>query len=152
VNERVGHVFEGNLLVADAGVKGPLLRFEQGPKTCGKVTQPMSERVDGNVYVRMEGANEGTKASQPLVSWAPVAGAACQTTFAGLDDFRQAVPGVEAKGKFFSDYRGAVFRSPELRRFELARVPEGVQPLPVPAEVRKLLGWREAGHVPGALP
>jgi hypothetical protein len=148
VNERVGHVFEGNLLVADASVKGPLLRFEQGPKTCGKVTQPMSQRVDGNVYVRMEG---GT-GSQPLVSWAPVAGAACQTTFAGLDDFRQAVPGVETKGKFFSDYRGAVFRSPELRRFELARVPEGVQPLPVPADVRKLLGWRGAGHVPGALP
>jgi hypothetical protein len=46
---------------------------------------------------------------------------------------------------------GAVFSSPELRRFELARVPDGVQPLPVAADLRKLLGW-DARHLPGALP
>ncbi|HEY8876840.1 MAG TPA: NosD domain-containing protein, partial [Roseateles sp.] len=143
VNERVGHVFEGNLLVADAGVKGPLLRIEQSPATCGKVTQPMTARVDGNLYLRA--GNTG----QPLVNWAPVSGAACQTSFASLDDFRKAVPGVEAQGRALVPYEGAVFRSPELRRFELARVPEGVQPLPVPAELRKLLGW-QATHLPGA--
>jgi hypothetical protein len=132
-------------------VKGPLLRFEQAPVTCGKVTQPMTERVDGNVYIRAEGKG----GAQPLISWAPMAGAAgtpCQTTFASLDAFRQGVPGVEARGRALPAHEGAVFRSPELRRFELARVPEGVQPLPVPADVRKLLGWRDASHVPGALP
>lgn len=144
VNERVGHVFEGNLLVADASVKGPLLRLEQAPVTCGKVTQPMTARVDGNLYVR---AGSG----QPLISWAPVAASPCQTSFASLDTFRQAVPGVEAKGKALLAYEGAVFRSPALSRYELARVPEGVEPLPVPAEVRKLLGWTEGSHVPGAL-
>jgi hypothetical protein len=105
----------------------------------------MASRVDGNVYLR---AGSG----QPLISWAPVPGAACQTTFASLDAFRQAVPGVETKGRALPGYEGVVFRSPELRRFELARVPEGVQALPVPAEVRKLLGWKEASHLPGALP
>ncbi|MDR7267509.1 hypothetical protein J2X20_000138 [Pelomonas saccharophila] len=144
VNERVGHVFEGNLLVADAGVKGPLLRVEQAPVTCGKVTEAMVSRADGNVYLR---AGSG----QPLVSWAPVAGTACQTTFANLDALRQALPGAEAKGRALLGHEGAVFSSPELRRFELARVPEGVQPLPVAADVRKLLGW-EATHLPGALP
>ncbi len=143
VNERVGHVFEGNLLVADAALKGPLLRVEQSPATCGKVTQAMTERVDGNVYVR---AGSG----QPLVSWAPVPGSPCQAQFASLDDFRQAVPGVEAKGRSLTPYEGAVFRSPELRRFELARVPEGVQPLPVAQSLRELLGWTEANHLPGA--
>lgn len=148
VNERVGHVFEGNLLVADAGVKGPLLRFEQAPATCGKVTAPMTTRVDGNVYIRPAGA-------QPLISWAPAtgtSGAPCQASFAMLGDFRQAVPGVEAKGRALATPDGAVFSSPELRRFELARVPDGVQPLPVPADVRKLLGWAGATHLPGALP
>jgi len=144
VNERVGHVFEGYLLVADAGVKGPLLRFEQAPVTCGKVTAPMTTRVDGNVYVRAGSA-------QPLISWAPMPGTPCQTSFASLDAFRQAVPGFEAKGRALLAYDGAVFSSPELRRFELARVPEGVQPLPVAPDVRKLLGW-EATHLPGALP
>lgn len=145
VDERVGHVFEGNLLVADTALKGPLLRFEQAPVTCGKVTRPMAGRVDGNLYVR---AGSG----QPLVSWAPVAGATCQTQFADLDAFRQAVPGVETHGRSLANHQGAVFRSPELRRFELARVPEGVQPLPVAPEVRRLLGWAEASHLPGALP
>ncbi|WP_082532921.1 right-handed parallel beta-helix repeat-containing protein [Pelomonas sp. Root1237] len=144
VSERVGHVFEGNLLVADAAVKGPLLRVEQAAVTCGKVTQTMMSRVDGNVYLR---AGSG----QPLISWAPLPEAACQAHFASLDALRQAVPGAEARGRALPAYAGAVFRSPELRRFELARVPDGVQPLPIPAEVRKLLGW-EASHQPGALP
>ena len=150
VHERVGHMVEANLMVADAGVKGPLLRFEQGPLTCGKVTAPMASRVDGNVYLRAAGG-----AAQPLVSWAPVAGAsagaACQTHFATLADFRAAVPGVEARGVARSIPAGAVFRSPELRRFELARVPDGVEPLPVPAGLRQLLGWPDARHLPGAL-
>ncbi|HEY1131531.1 MAG TPA: right-handed parallel beta-helix repeat-containing protein, partial [Roseateles sp.] len=146
VNERVGHVFEGNLLVADAALKGPLLRIEQAPVTCGKVTAAMTARVDGNVYLR---ADSG-KGAQPLVNWAPLPGTPCQASFASLDDFRKAVPGVEASGKALLPYEGAVFRSPELRRFELARVPEGVQRLPVPAELRKLLGWTGASHLPGA--
>lgn len=145
VNERTGHVFEGNLLVADAKVKGPLLRFEQPPAVCGKVTAPMSTRVDGNLYMR---AGSG----QPLVSWAPVPGAACQASFASLDDFRRSVPGVEPDGWALPLPAGAVFRSPELRRYELAHVPAGVKPRPVPVDVRQLLGWTDAQHLPGALP
>lgn len=145
VNERVGHVFEGNLLVADAGLKGPLLRFEQAAVTCGKVTEALTKRVDGNLYLRAQGNG------QPLISWAPMPGAPCQTQFASLDAFRQAVPGAEARGRALLTYEGAVFRSPELRRFELARVPDGVQPLPVAPELRKLLGWTEASHLPGAV-
>ncbi|NCT83416.1 MAG: right-handed parallel beta-helix repeat-containing protein [Comamonadaceae bacterium] len=143
VHERVGHVFAANLLVADAALQGPLLRFEQSPATCRKVTAAMAERVDGNVYIR-------PGRDQPLLSWAPMPGMPCQASFAGLDEFRQAVPGVEARGRALTPAGGAVFRSPELRRFELARVPEGVQPLPVPADLRKLMGWTADAHLPGA--
>ncbi|MBV8379765.1 MAG: right-handed parallel beta-helix repeat-containing protein [Paucibacter sp.] len=150
VNERVGHVFEGNLLVSDAGahrLDGPLLRVEQAPVTCGQVTAPMMARVDGNLYLRA--ASEGP--SQPLLNWAPVPGPDCQTHFASLEEFRRAVPGMEAHGHALLAHEGAVFRSPELSRYELARVPDGVQPLPVAAEARKALGWTEARHLPGAL-
>ncbi len=143
VNERTGHVFEANLMVASAAVTGALLRVEQAPITCGKVTAPMLSRVDGNVYLR-------AGAGQPLVSWAPVAGKACQAQFATLDEFRQAVPGVEAQGRALPMPDGAVFRSPELRRFELTWVPEGVRPLPVNLPLRQLLGWTAAAHLPGA--
>jgi parallel beta-helix repeat protein len=147
VNERVGHAFEGNLLVGLAGFKGPLLRFEQSAVTCGKVTQAMSKRVDGNLYLRAAGAT-----AEPLVSWAPIAAADCQTRFASLEDFRKTVVGVEARGRAVTGIEGAILRSPELRRYELARLPEGVQPLPVAEEARKALGWQEAAHIPGALP
>ena len=143
VNERVGHVFERNLLVADAGFKDALLRFDQAAVTCGTVTQPMTNRVDGNLYIRA-GAS-----TRPLVSWAPVPTASCQTNFASLDEFRQAVPGAEANGMALLGYEGNVFRSPELERFELARVPEGVHALAVPANLRQLLGG-PANRLPGA--
>lgn len=143
VNERVGHVFEGNLLVAGPALKGPLLRVEQAPVTCGKVTAPALSRVEGNVYLR-------AGAGQPLVSWAPVAGTACQAQFATLEAFRQAVPGVEARGLALSAPAGGVFRSPELKRFELAAVPSGVQPRQVAEPLRKLLGWQAPTHLPGA--
>lgn len=155
--ERVGHVFEGNLMVADnapvAGRWSPprlaLLRFEQPPMLCGKVTAPMSSKVDGNVYVRM-GAAEA--ANRPLVSWAAVADANCMSFFDTLDDFRKAVPGVEAKARVFINHSGAVFRSPEMRRFEPVGLLAAVPAQPVPAEARKVLGWPDVPHVPGAYP
>ncbi len=148
VDERVGHAVEANLFVADASVKGALLRVEQAPVTCGKVTAPMTARVDGNVYLR------AGSSAQPLVTWAPLnglAGPGCQAGFATLEAWREAVPGVEGRGRALVPYDGAVFSSPELRRFELARVPDGVQPLAVPAALQRLLGWGRT-HLPGALP
>ena len=126
-----------------------MLRFEQPPMLCGKVTAPMSSKVDGNVYVRM-GAAEA--ANRPLVSWAAVADANCMSFFDTLDDFRKAVPGVEAKARVFINHSGAVFRSPEMRRFEPVGLLAAVPAQPVPAEARKVLGWPDVPHVPGAYP
>ena len=48
---------------------------------------------------------------------------------------------------------GAIFKSPELRNYQLARsLPVSLAGL-VPAEILKLLGWKEQGSlVPGAYP
>ena len=91
-----------------------------------------------------------TSTCEPRLTWAPVAGTACQAQFATLDEFRQVVPGVEPRGRALPMPDGAVFRSPELRRFELAWMPEGVRPAPVAASLRQLLGWTAAEHLPGA--
>jgi hypothetical protein len=101
--------------------------------------------VDGNVYVR--GASAG-----PLVAWSPVAGEKCLVELASLDELRKLQPTFERRGAYLAGPGTAIFRSPELRRFDLA------QPLPgaptvadVPAEVRRLLGWPEKGPLtPGA--
>ncbi len=148
VDQREGHVFVGNLLVASASFRKPLLRFEQPQALCPRLTRPQSTQVDGNVYVRYG------QAQAPLLVWSPVAGDACQVELATLDDLRKLQPTLEARARSFADYVGALFRSPELSNYELAQPLPGLPPAhDLPAEVAKLLGWPAAQpRTPGAFP
>src|SRR5690606_15988780 len=142
--ERGGPACQRNPLVAGEGVDGPLLEFRQAPALCGRMTRPMATRVDGNVYVR--GASD-----EPLVGWGPVRGGTdCQAGYADLDAFRRATK-LEANGVAITSGHGSPFRSIELRRFDLAHVPEGVHPAPVPEEAAQVLGW-SGDALPGAYP
>jgi hypothetical protein len=145
VDEREGHVFASNLLAASESFGKPLLRFEQAKGLCGKLTRPQAKEVDGNVYARAAG--EG-----PLAVWSPVAGESCQVEAASFDELKRLAPGVESRGRWLGLPAGALFRSPELRRLDLARDLPGLTPAELPAEVRKLLGWREGARAPGAYP
>ncbi|MBB6063481.1 right-handed parallel beta-helix repeat-containing protein [Pseudoxanthomonas broegbernensis] len=145
VDEREGHVFEGNLLVAGAGFAGPLLHFDQPAAMCGTLKRPMTTRVDHNAYVRADAGE------QPLVTWSPVAGKDCLAEFATLDAFRKAT-GLEKQGVSLQGYDGTLFRSMELSRFELAQRPQGMREVPVAAEAAKVLGWSEQPRLPGAYP
>ncbi|TWT23566.1 right-handed parallel beta-helix repeat-containing protein [Luteimonas marina] len=145
VDEREGHVFEGNLLVAGAGFDKPLLHFDQPAALCGTVTRPMTTKVNGNVYVRA-GAGDA-----PLITWSPVAGKNCLANFATLEAFRKAT-GLEAHGVALPGHDGTLFRSVELRRFDLAQRPQGVQEVVVAPEALKALGWSGETSLPGAFP
>jgi hypothetical protein len=146
VDQREGHAFVANLLVAGESYRKPLLRFEQPKALCERLTRPQVQELDGNVYVR-EGA------AGPLVVWGPLAGESCQRELASIDELRKE-SGFEAHGSAFTDYAGALFKSLELRRYELARLLPGLAPAgDLPAEVRRLLGWREGEpRTPGAYP
>ena len=145
VDEREGHVFVGNLLVGGPGFDAPLLHFDQSDSVCGLLTRPMAAQVDGNVYVR--GAS-----TQPLLSWSPVPEPSCQASYATLADFRASVPDVEVHGRALLDYPGPVYRSVELRHFELAQPLPGVTLRAVSAEARSVTGWDERERLPGAYP
>ncbi|MGY1520348.1 right-handed parallel beta-helix repeat-containing protein [Luteimonas sp. A482] len=141
VDEREGHVFEGNLLVGGDGFTKPLLHFDQPAAMCGTLTRPMSTRVDGNAYVR-------GPSDEPLVTWSPVRGKDCLARYDNLAAFQKAA-GVEANGVALVSPHGSLFRSVDLGRFELSRQPEGLNPAAVPAEARKVLGWT-GDALPGA--
>jgi hypothetical protein len=148
VDEREGHAFVGNLLVASEAFRGPLLRVEQPRGLCSRLTKAQLAELDGNVYVRRG------EAAAPLLVWSPVAGESCQVEPGSLDELRKLQPGLEARGRAFAGWAGALFRSPELANYELAKVPEGLPPADdVPAAVARLLGW-PAGEprTPGAFP
>ncbi len=147
VDEREGHVFVGNLLVASESLRKALLRFEQPKALCARLTRPQARELDGNVYVRA-----GSGAGQALLVWSPVPGETCPVELATLEDLRKLQPGFESRGRSFTDYVGALFRSPELSRYELARPLPGVAAAgDAPSDVRKLLGWGEREPLaPGA--
>ena len=149
VEEREGHVFAGNLLVASESFRKPLLRVEQPKALCAQLTRPQLKELDGNVYVRAGGG-----AGQPLLVWSPTQGESCQVELASLEDLRKLQPGLELRARSFDDYVGALFRSPQLRRYELARpLPGLAAAFDLPAAVRRLLGWREGeARTPGAYP
>jgi len=147
VDQREGHIFVNNLLVASDDYRLPLLRFEQPGSLCAKLQRPAAKEVDGNVYVR-----SGSPA--PLIVWSPAATNSCVTTLASLDDFRKLAPSFEERANQIERTPRSVFKGPDLGRFEL------LQPLPqsslsaiLPADARKLLGWtEEEARTPGAYP
>ena len=146
VDQREGHVIVGNLLAATTTFAAPLLRFEQPPSLCGRLTRPQPTTLDANLYIR-QGAS-----SQPLIIWSPAAGEGCQRGVHTLADLQTQTPAFERNGHALIEHRGPLFRSPDLRNFDLAELPAGVGPIEaVPAEIRRLLGWHQPS-VPGAFP
>jgi parallel beta-helix repeat protein len=147
VDKRDGHEFAGNLLVADAGFEKPLLRFEQVKGLCGRLTKPQVTRFDGNVYVR-RGAG-----GRNLMVWSPVAGDKCQVELKDLDALRKLHPEFEEHSLYLAGYPGSLFRSPELRNYQLIQAFSQPAPDVLPADVRQLLGWPKAeARAPGAYP
>ena len=149
VDARHGHVFVGNLLVGDEGFRRPLLNVEQTPSLCGQLTDSPLSRIDANLYVR-----RGDTTARPLVSYGPAAGRTCTVQLGSPADLTAMHPEFEVRSHALHGYAGALFRSPELRRYDLAApLPATVTEDPVPDTIRKVAGWQpDARRLPGAYP
>lgn len=148
VHEREGHVFEGNLLVSDAGYAKATARFWQTAVLCGKLTQPQLTSSGANIYVRPAAP------ARTLLLWGPLPAEKCVDEFASLEAFRAAVHGFEVGSVQIDAAPRDVFRSPELRNFEPTREFRRAEgPPALPEDVRKLLGWSESqARTVGAYP
>jgi hypothetical protein len=149
VDQREGHVFQGNLLVADASVSEPLLRFEQALVLCGRLTRPQVNQFDDNVYVR-----GGGNTARTLLTWSPAGADPCTRTFATLDEFQKFQTAFEQRSQYYPGWYGSVVKSPELKRCELIQAfPKPIGEDSLPADVRQLLGWSKSdARTPGAYP
>jgi hypothetical protein len=111
----------------------------------------MAKQIDGNLYVRprVPGAP-----APPLVSWSPVPSDNCSSSFTTLDEFQKIADGFEANGRQLDRTPRSTLKGADLGRYDLQRLP-GVanRHVPLPDEVRKLLGWTEQdAQWPGAYP
>jgi hypothetical protein len=153
VDQREGHVFVNNLMVASEAYRRPLLQFEQPRSLCARLQRPMAKEVGGNVYVRAT-QSDATAAPLPLIVWSPAATESCVVRLGSLDEFRKLAPAFEAGGRQLDRTPRSIFKSPDLGRYEL-RQPLSATPLweILPADIRKLLGWSEVEALsPGAYP
>ena len=150
VDQREGHVFTNNLMVASEEYHRPLLLFEQPESLCAKLQRPAAKEVGGNVYVRA--TSPGADATPPpLVVWSPAAPGSCVSRLGSLDEFRKLAPPFEANGRQLDRTPRSIFKGPDLGRYELLQALPGGETLP--ADVRKLLGWSgEEAQSPGAYP
>ena len=113
----------------------------------GKLTKPQVTQLDGNVYVRNEAAGPAA-----LLFWSPLEADNGMAEFKTLEEFQRLHPQFEAHSKVVTSSLGALFKSPDLSRYELIQdisLPASATPLP--DEVRQLLGWqKQEAIVPGA--
>ncbi len=146
VDERHGHVFANNLLVADETHPGPLLRITQAPNLRGRLTDSQVKELDGNVYVRR------TAAKQPLIVWSPAPTAQGFAELPSLDALRKLEPKFAAHSQEFPDYWGPLFHCPQLDNFELLPAFPGAKTgVPLPDHVRDVLRRKSgAPAFPGA--
>lgn len=139
VEERTGHVFEGNLIVNDRKRELPAAYFWQPENLCARLTMPHATSVDANAYV------VAADAGQKTITWSPMPAENCVATFDTIDGLRAAVKGVETHGVQIDATVHDVFRSPELKNYRLVRSIERAAGSPaLPEDVRKLLGWSES--------
>jgi parallel beta-helix repeat protein len=144
VHERDGHVFSGNLLVADARFAKALFRADQAPALKEKLTKPAFAAADHNVYVRPSGSS-----APALIAWSPATGETNQFMLQTPAELQAKLPAFEAHSQLLTLPPNAVLQSPELRRFAPARALPVKSPLP--PEIAALLGWsKQDAYVPGA--
>lgn len=148
VDKREGHVFVGNLIVADERFQKPLLRVEQTSDLCGKLTRPQLDVLDYNLYVRLGGAPSG----RALYVWSPVEGRPCVTELKTPEDLHKLHPAFDAHSVYLNGVAGPLLRSIELGHYEpVAVLPLAVPASAVPAEVVQLLSWPKRDvYQPGA--
>lgn len=144
VQEREGHVFSGNLLVADANFPKALLRADQVPLLKDKLLRPQLAVADHNLYVR-----PAATVAKNLVVWSPAAGETNQYEFKSLAELQARLPQFETHSQVLELEPGSVLQSPGLKNYTL------IHPLPItaplPADIAALLGWPLLkSYAPGA--
>jgi hypothetical protein len=149
VEERFGHAFAHNLLLADERFRKELLRFEQPAALRARLTQPQVSEFDDNLYVRRD-----LTASRPLIVWSPSAGQENLTLLKQPAEATALHANFETRSRSLNVDADSVVRSLELGHYEpISPLLRGTAGATLPAEIENALGWKnQTDHVPGAYP
>jgi hypothetical protein len=77
----------------------------------------------------------------PLLFWSPIENEECRSSLNSLDDLRKLHPNFSVNSLVFNNYAGPLFKSTDLRKYELmAEFPGSKIAVPIPADIGKVLG------------
>jgi parallel beta-helix repeat protein len=110
VDQRDGHIFVNNLMVADASLKRPLLFVWQRAMLCDRLRDPQFSIIDNNVY-----AKNGERKGIPLILWSPARNEQCIEALNSPAELNKLLPGFEKNGVLLTGQ--TVFLSPELDNY-----------------------------------
>ena len=148
VDERHGHVFRNNLLVADANYNGPMLLVHQDPALDGVLTDSPLRDLDDNVYVKARPEGEG-----PFINWGPVEAEPYRMEAASLEMFRETGLGLAQHSVDFIGYQDQVFKSSHLKNYHLLpEFPARLAAGPLDPAVLEKIGLKQDLGYPGAFP
>lgn len=147
VEERHGHVFVNNLLVADDNFDLALMTVWQSPLVCERVKGTPFNQIENNVYVRSKSYDYS-----PVLWWAPANNDKCCMPIGNPSELNDLYAGHGANSIFLDNYEGAVFKSPQLHNFELLpHFTEAAGEAKIPSDVKKLINRNKEKGV-GAYP
>jgi hypothetical protein len=136
MDKRDGHMFINNVLVGKENVDRPLLFVWQPASLCAQLPNSQLNQLDYNVYVR-----SAEKTRSPLILWSPAQNAECQAAFRSLVDFRKVYPESSTNSYDYSDYDGPLFKSIDLRNYQIVQAFPGSKiGTQIPSEIAGLLG------------
>ncbi|HLP77540.1 MAG TPA: hypothetical protein VK327_11555, partial [Candidatus Paceibacterota bacterium] len=103
---------------------------------------------DYNVYMR-SGDSTGTS----LLVWSPVSGTSCVAGLNTIEELRRLNPEFESHGLFLGNHYGSVFKSSDLKRYELNASLSKLPQVPaMPSNVQRWLDGLVQSPAPGAYP
>jgi hypothetical protein len=140
IDERDGHIFENNLIVADKNFKRALLSVWQPDTLCRIVTKPQLKQLDYNVYVRS--SHYDTTA---LIQWSTFKNNDCKTLYLNsVGELQKISPEYSVHSSYFPDYHGPLFKGYELGDYQLLKTFPGSNNAAIlPSGISKLLGQTE---------
>jgi hypothetical protein len=147
IDERDGHIFENNLIVADKNFKRALLSVWQPDTLCRIVTKPQLKQLDYNVYVRSSDYD-----TTALIQWSTFKNNDCKTLYLNsVGELQKISPEYSVHSSYFPDYHGPLFKGYELGYYQLLKTFPGSNNAAIlPSGISKLLG--QTGKYVGAYP
>ncbi len=136
IDERDGHIFENNLIVADKNFNKPLLYVWQPDTLCSMLSTPMLKELDHNVYAR-----NYKDETNPLILWSPAKNQNCQVGFKSIEDLNKNYPEFSKNSKSFTGYNGPLFKGMQLGNYQtLSDFPGNKFGTKLPEKISKLIG------------